>query len=143
MQIPDAPIRARLEDDLRACWNPTNLRPDAPRVAQNAADLPDVRVHLLDGEVQGQGPGSAARDVVVPLTYEITGRWAYPASGTVNEAQVSRLNAFLAVFTADYPRYAGWRYQESVGWVFDDQAEERTYTVTVTVTIEAIVRAGN
>lgn len=143
MQLQDDVIRPVLEDNLRACWNPVNLRPDAPRVAMDSSDLPDVRVQLLDGETQPTGGAAASRDVVIPHTYEITGRWAYPVSGTVNTSQIARLNEFLLVFTANYPRYAGWRYLESVVWAFEDNAEEETYSVAVTITLEVIAQAGN
>lgn len=141
MQLDDATIRPQIEDAVRTAWNPVNLRPDAPRVPEDASDLPSVRVELLSGETQPTGAAAASRDVIIPHSYRIAGVFEYPASGTVNEQQVTRWNALMAQLTADYPRFAGWRYLEAAAWEFDDDAVEQTYSVAVTFTLEVISSA--
>jgi hypothetical protein len=144
MYLSDDEIRPSLENTARAAWNPVNLRPDIVRTEQVGADLPDVRIRLVSGQSQATGGGAASRDVIVPHTYEITGRWTYPTGDddTVNREQIARFNEIVSFLTADYPLYAGWRYSEEIGWEFEDNPTEETYDVTVTFTLLVVTRAG-
>lgn len=146
MQLLDDVLRPILEQDALSAWFASNIHPDTPRVEQSLGKLVRVRIELLGGNTLTIGGGAASRDVVMPHSYRITGTFPYPngSEGSVNAAQVARWNALVALLTADYPCYAGWRYSEEVGWEFADNAEEETYDVSVlfTVLVIAPVRTG-
>ena len=146
MQLHDTEIRPVLEDLFRAAWNPANLRPDAPRLEEDASNLPDCRIDLTEWDIQPTGRGVSAREVLIPHTYVCSCKFPYPAAGnTVNAVAVTKVNEALKLISQNWPRLAGWALGESMPGAIRDNAEEQTYEVEITLTIEVISpsRFGN
>ena len=140
MQLDNAAILPYIEADVVSAWSLEQLR-NAFQHTENAANqLPKARIEMQAGASQGSGGAAASPDVLMPHTYHITGIFAYPSPpSTILEAQAERWNQLVALLTADYPRYHDlWQYSEEIGWDFDDDPAERTYSVTVIFTVNVI-----
>jgi hypothetical protein len=140
MQLDDAAIRPYLHADIASVWGIEELRPDAQRVQSSADQLPKASVILQPGVSEPTGGAAASNQAILPHTYHITGTFPYPATGTVNEAAVAQWNALVYVLCLNYPHYYDWRFREEMGWDWDDNAEEQTYSVVVIFTLDFVSR---
>lgn len=133
--INDAALRAQLHTDILASWlttfAPTRICDNEPRLPYTSAHLPYAVVSLVE---MTQEP-SGLRHEAQTYRYEITGVFAWPASGTIAAAQEARANALLAQLTANrtYATIGRDFLVESV--LFDAQGgsdeQEPVYTITV------------
>ncbi len=99
-QINDAPLRAQLHTDIMAAHTGANIpvavHDDDPLLSKASADLPYYVLTLQDFHQEKE----ALRKVRQYYRYEITGRFPWPVSGTIQQAKIDRANEIMAVITA-------------------------------------------
>jgi len=139
MQLDNAAILPLLEADVLSAWSAAQIRLDMQKT-QNAADqLPKARIEMLPWLPEATGGGVSAKECKIPHIFAITGTFAYPDSGTILEAASERWNQLVALLTTEQPYYHDlWTYNEQIGGEYDDDPTERTYSVTVTFTLNVI-----
>lgn len=132
LSLDDSTVRTALRTSIRTAWSVTRIFDDEPKTIAAASHLPRAFIFLQDTEITtGQGQ-SGMGQVEVPLTYEITGQFAYPASGSLEEAKVSKANLLLAQLTAS-ASFGGGR-RDVVAVRFEKTPTEKleeAYTVTI------------
>ena len=137
--LDDSTIRAALEADILSAWSVVTIYDDPPQTEPKAADLPRAFVMLQARQPVRSAGTASLTQWSIPHTYQITGEFAWPSSGTINAAREARLNALLALLT-ETNFYAGYRY--TIDEIPADPGEptdaEQTYRAVLTMTVEVI-----
>lgn len=142
-QINDGLLRPLINACVKAAWSPTKIVDNAARLPYAAADLP-YAVVFLAGMTQDFG---GLRMEAQTYRYEITGVFAWPSSGTINDALVSRANSLMSQLT-DSPNFGPYGRGRRVTEVaFDSQGggddQEPVYSVTVTLELTVFDSQSN
>lgn len=144
MQLADATLRPLLRDDTKTAWTITRIEYDPPEIPGDASLLPRAFIQLNNVPTARHKGGAGFGESQAIHTYRITGQFAWPTTGTLEEAKVTKSNLLLAVLTTVSTVYrSNWRYLDPTIEFETGQTDngEAFYTVTVEFPIEVIVTA--
>jgi hypothetical protein len=135
IDLGDSTFRPLLRDDMIAAWDLLKVHYDAPYLPGEASDLPRGFIQIRNVE-PGEPQGFSRRNKWHP--YRLVGQFAYPASGTVEEARVTRVNELMDILTSEATSNIykdDWRYRDD-GQPFEDaealgDPQNRIYHVVV------------
>jgi hypothetical protein len=136
--LGDETFRPLLRDDIKDAWSLSRVHYDPPQTPGSLAVLPRAFLQLEDvdsGEARGFG-----RKVLLH-TYTITGQFAYPSEGTLEQAKVEKAQALLDVLTVGSSifhtehryRDVAIRFEESR---LGDDTSENVYSIHLSITLE-------
>lgn len=142
-QVNDGLLRPLINACVKAAWSPTKIIDNTARLPALAADLPYAVVALVNMTQDFGGLRMEAQT----YRYEITGVFGWPASGTINDAMISRANSLMAQLT-ESPNFGLYgRGRRVTEITFDSQGggddQEPVYSVTVTLELTVFDSQSN
>jgi hypothetical protein len=139
IDLGDSTFRPLLLEDIKTAWDVERVHYDPPQTPGSLSQLPRAFLQLQDfTDFESFG----FINQVLPHTYTIAGQFAYPETGTLEEAKVEKAEALLAVLTAGNGKYhSDWRYRRFAPPRFEesrlgDDETERVYSVHLDFTLE-------
>lgn len=138
MTLGDSTFRPLLTEDMIGAWELEQVHYDAPKVPGSLDVLPRGFLTL---QTLPRGDRRGFNRQIRPHTYDLTVQFPYPESGTLEEAKVEKVEAFLTLVTTDAGIYRG-AYRYEVGDIdfetarLEDDPNEEVCSISIEFTLE-------
>lgn len=144
LSIDDSAILAQLHTDIKAAWNTLTIRDDPPFVPMSKGDMPRAFCILQDISPTRGGGTAGSAQVSMLFTYQITGQFVWPTTGTLEAAKKASAQALISLLTANLVYASQYRRDVTgIRWDYQNdragnETQEPYYEVAIDFAVEIV-----